>query len=260
LSETEQTQQPSVPTLEFVPGVTHSDQEKVMQRDWKNFAERATSKTNGEWKQSRPETKQVDPPEPKDYDKWSENKGEVPLSAEKETERDGKAPAETEAAVEPPSDLAERQVWHTKNYQDFQHTVTADPEVQNSLTKIHVQPERGTIILHTLADQPKSVQKLVLNHLANDQQLQWIFQNGPAYANQPDKLVESVRMLAREVPKLLAQQEREKADNRPRAPKPPSEVGGRGSGSGDALVAAAKAGDFRAFEKEQWERVRASRR
>lgn len=46
----------------------------------------------------------------------------------------------------------------------------------------------------------------------------------------------------------------------PRAPKPPSEVGGRGSAAEDGLVAAARANDFRAFEAEQTRRVMASRK
>jgi len=52
------------------------------------------------------------------------------------------------------------------------------------------------------------------------------------------------------------------AAHKPRAPKPPTEVGGRGaSGNGeDALIAAAKAGDFRSFDAEQTRRVLASRR
>lgn len=39
--------------------------------------------------------------------------------------------------------------------------------------------------------------------------------------------------------------------DKPRAPKPPSEVGGRGTSMEDAQVAAARSGDFRAFEAEE---------
>ena len=41
------------------------------------------------------------------------------------------------------------------------------------------------------------------------------------------------------------------AELKPRAPKPPSEVGGRGAAGEDALRAAASSGDFRAFEAEE---------
>lgn len=47
---------------------------------------------------------------------------------------------------------------------------------------------------------------------------------------------------------------------KPRAPKPPAEVGGRGAPGEDALVTAAKENNFRSFEAEQTRRVLASRR
>lgn len=43
----------------------------------------------------------------------------------------------------------------------------------------------------------------------------------------------------------------------PRAPKPPSEVGGRGTASEDALVTAARSGDYRSFEAEETRRMQA---
>ena len=47
----------------------------------------------------------------------------------------------------------------------------------------------------------------------------------------------------------------------PRAPKPPTEVGGRGAtNTEDALISAAKAGNFREFDAEQTRRALASRR
>jgi hypothetical protein len=42
---------------------------------------------------------------------------------------------------------------------------------------------------------------------------------------------------------------------KPRAPKPPTEVGGRGAPGEDALISAAKTNDFRAFEAEQTRRA-----
>lgn len=48
-------------------------------------------------------------------------------------------------------------------------------------------------------------------------------------------------------------------ETKPRAPKPPSEVGGRGTAPEDALVAAARANDFGSFDAEQTRRARASR-
>lgn len=50
------------------------------------------------------------------------------------------------------------------------------------------------------------------------------------------------------------------ANTKPRAPKPPTEVGGRGTSGDDALLSAAKTGDFRSFDAEQTRRALASRR
>lgn len=47
---------------------------------------------------------------------------------------------------------------------------------------------------------------------------------------------------------------------KPRAPKPPTEVGGRGAPGEDPLIAAAKANDFRSFEAEATRRALASRK
>lgn len=47
------------------------------------------------------------------------------------------------------------------------------------------------------------------------------------------------------------------AEPKPRAPKPPSEVGGRGTATEDELHVAAKKGDFRSFEAEQNRRMKA---
>lgn len=47
------------------------------------------------------------------------------------------------------------------------------------------------------------------------------------------------------------------AEPKPRAPKPPSEVGGRGTAPEDQLRTAAEKGDFRSFEAEQTRRMKA---
>lgn len=47
------------------------------------------------------------------------------------------------------------------------------------------------------------------------------------------------------------------SETKPRAPKPPSEVGGRGTASEDALRTAAENNDFRSFEAEQTRRMKA---
>ncbi len=59
------------------------------------------------------------------------------------------------------------------------------------------------------------------------------------------------KALAKPEPKDQAKSKEEAPEPKPRAPKPPSEVGGRGASSEDADVAAAKDGNFGAFEAEQ---------
>lgn len=49
------------------------------------------------------------------------------------------------------------------------------------------------------------------------------------------------------------------AEIRPRAPKPPTEVGGRGAPAERADIAAARAGDFKAFDSAMRAKYRASR-
>jgi hypothetical protein len=52
-------------------------------------------------------------------------------------------------------------------------------------------------------------------------------------------------------PKTEGRPEEKAPEVRPRAPKPPSEVGGRGAATEDAATAAARDGNFGAFEAEQ---------
>jgi hypothetical protein len=61
--------------------------------------------------------------------------------------------------------------------------------------------------------------------------------------------------------KFVSSDEKKNAasETKPRAPKPPSEVGGRGTVPEDELKTAAAANDFRAFEAEQNRRMKASR-
>lgn len=91
-----------------------------------------------------------------------------------------------------------------------------------------------------------------------------------ACKDNPDKALDMVYLLEQEVvaelkkdkAKPAAEEKKEEApaSPKPRAPKPPSEVGGRGAVSEDALISAAKANDFRSFEQEQTRRALASRR
>ena len=58
--------------------------------------------------------------------------------------------------------------------------------------------------------------------------------------------------------KVEAKAEEKAPESKPRAPKPPSEVGGRGAATEDAGTAAARDGNFGAFDAEQWRKHAAS--
>lgn len=57
--------------------------------------------------------------------------------------------------------------------------------------------------------------------------------------------------------KFVSTEDKATAEPKPRAPKPPSEVGGRGTAPEDALRTAAEKNDFRSFEAEQNRRMKA---
>lgn len=63
------------------------------------------------------------------------------------------------------------------------------------------------------------------------------------------------KALATPDPKDQAKPKEDAPEAKPRAPKPPSEVGGRGASTEDAAVSAAKDGNFAAFEAEQRRRL-----
>ena len=99
--------------------------------------------------------------------------------------------------------------------------------------------EQLTELLYTLADPP------TLNNLLET-----------AKTN-PGKALRVLRDMELDIQKALAAPKEEPKpkveapEPKPRAPKPPTEVGGRGSATEDAGVAAAKDGNFSAFEAEQ---------
>lgn len=77
----------------------------------------------------------------------------------------------------------------------------------------------------------------------------------------PGKALRALRdmelAIEKEVSPPAAKVDEKPPELKPRAPKPPSEVSGRGAPSEDALVAAARANDFSAFEVEQNRRMTA---
>ncbi len=92
-----------------------------------------------------------------------------------------------------------------------------------------------------------------------------------ACRSNPGKALRVALLMEQEIVKELGKGKAAKTDGegegkkgpaavQPRAPKPPAEVGGRGATAEDALISAAKTGDFRSFDAEQSRRALASRR
>ena len=93
-----------------------------------------------------------------------------------------------------------------------------------------------------------------------------------ACRNNPAKALRVALLVEQEITKELGKgkgtpakpagegKEETPAATKPRAPKPPTEVGGRGAAGEDPSAAAAKSGNFRAFEAEQTRRALASRK
>ena len=76
----------------------------------------------------------------------------------------------------------------------------------------------------------------------------------------PAQIAKTVHMISAELRFGGRTAKRAQEEPRPRAPKPPAEVGGRGAVMGDAAKQAAQEGNFSAFEKEMNKRAAASRR
>ncbi len=156
-----------------------------------------------------------------------------------------------------PEDPQEFQVWHNKNVADLQESYLRDADVKTGLENIHLDAERGEWVLHALADTPKNVRKLVIQHLASrpDAQQAMNARNPETgdYLFSNEHLVMAVQMLGEELPKLHKAQARQKAPPETRAPKPPAEIGGRGTAPSDTARDAAARGDFRTA-KAEWNR------
>ncbi len=96
-------------------------------------------------------------------------------------------------------------------------------------------------LLYTLADQDTRT-KLLETAKTNP---------GKALRVLRDMELDIEKALAKPEPKEEAKPKEEAPEPKPRAPKPPSEIGGRGASTEAADVAAAKDGNFAAFEAEQ---------
>ena len=125
-----------------------------------------------------------------------------------------------------------------------------NPEVPPFVRAFIDESEVMTDLLYTLAD-PKTLENLL-----------------ETAKTAPGKALRVLRDMESDIQKSIAkppatekEEKKEKkeppAEPKPRAPKPPTEVGGRGTGQEDASVAAARTGNFRDFEAAENAKMRA---
>lgn len=101
-------------------------------------------------------------------------------------------------------------------------------------------------LLYTLADQT------TLNNLLETAKTN----PGKAVRVLRDMELDIQKALSKPETKVEAKPEEKAPETKPRAPKPPTEVGGRGAAGEDAAQAAARDGNFGAFDAEMWRRHR----
>ncbi len=99
-------------------------------------------------------------------------------------------------------------------------------------------------LLYTLADQT------TLNNLLDTAKTN----PGKALRVLRDMELDITKALSKPEVKVEVKPEEKAPEPKPRAPKPPSEVGGRGAATEDAAIAAARDGNFSAFDAAQWGR------
>jgi hypothetical protein len=122
-----------------------------------------------------------------------------------------------------------------------------DPQVDATLKKALIDAD-GAHILYALGKDPEIVKKFTTLARTDPAEAIFLWKS----------LKAQVKLeLAKPVDKTTPDT-KEPASPKPRAPKPPTEVGGRGAATEDVMTSAAKVGDFRAFEAEQTRRKLAS--
>jgi hypothetical protein len=137
-----------------------------------------------------------------------------------------------------------------------------DSPVFTDLLYVLGQPEALKDLIHTAKTNPTAaLRKITLTEQLVQQELAKGAKAKPAAAAAAtDDAADGTGKQRDASGKFVSSEKNEAAgapEPKPRAPKPPSEVGGRGTAPADELVAAAKANDFKSFEKAQWQRTKA---
>lgn len=230
---------------------------KTTQADPSPARQTEPAQTRGADKEPTPEDKNADgTPKFKSYEEY------VKAQARWEARQEFAALQAEQARNETSRKFADAVSEARKSYQDFDtvaepmakqvNELILDPKVDGTLKKVLFDSD-AVHILYALGSDPKLAESF--GNLARTDPAEAIYLWKSLKAAVKKELSGTT-----EPPKAAPAKEEPPAAPKPRAPKPPSEVGGRGASGEDALVSAAKANDFRAFEAEQTRRAMASRR
>jgi hypothetical protein len=133
----------------------------------------------------------------------------------------------------------DRNRWHEKSYSDFLGKAKDfEPEYKNNLMAIKLDTQRGAILMHALADCSESQRRHVAKVIASRPDLQLDINAKDAtghYVYRHDEVFGLVKQIGAQVKPVV----KPKPEPVTKAPKPVSEVGGRGAGSDDPLLSAA---------------------
>jgi hypothetical protein len=142
----------------------------------------------------------------------------------------------------------------------------AEPKVKETARELTKMPQELGFVRAFIDD--SDVMTDLLYTLSDQETLQNLIETAKTH---PGKALRVLRDMELEIAKAVTsksedktekkssekEEEKTPAEPKPRAPKPPVEVGGRGTGQDDPSVAAARTGDYRAFEAAENAKMKA---
>lgn len=142
----------------------------------------------------------------------------------------------------------------------------AEPKVRDTAKQLTQMPQELGFVRAFIDD--SDVMTDLLYTLSDQKTLENLIETAKTH---PGKALRVLRDMELEIAKAVSsksedktekkssekEEEKTPAEPKPRAPKPPVEVGGRGTGQDDPSVAAARTGDYRAFEAAENAKMKA---
>lgn len=240
-------------------------QPKTAEEDWQQFVDRAKASTREEREES-PRRKPVDLSKatPEQVSEWNESGKVTPkqeaTAADAKTE--AKPEATKEAQPQPQQPLTPQQRWQ-QSYERMLERAAESPHFEKIVERMQ-EPffplsqeghARYQVLGYALSQVVNADDVLYFLCHPDNASVAMNMQNAP-----PHKIAQAVHTISAQLRFGGRAAAKRAEEPKPRAPKPPAEVGGRGAVMGDQAVAAAKNGDFRTFEAEMNSRAARSRR